>query len=37
LAYGILRGSLLVTTKSARGTDPQATWGAPALRRQSMQ
>src|SRR6266516_7617106 len=34
-AYGILRGSPLVTTKACRGTEPHATWGAPALRRQS--
>src|SRR5207302_9524582 len=36
-AYGILRGSPLVTTKSLRGTAPHCTWGSPALRRQSMQ
>src|SRR6266481_7462438 len=36
-AYGILRGSPFVTTKSWRGTEPHTTWGAPALRRQSMQ
>src|SRR5437667_6096117 len=36
-AYAILRGSPFVTTKSSRGTDPHATWGALALRRQSMQ
>src|SRR5439155_11021858 len=28
-AYAILRGSPFVTTKSWRGTDPHATWGAP--------
>ena len=36
-ACAILRGSPFVTTKSAWGTDPQVTYGAPALRRQSMQ
>jgi hypothetical protein len=36
-ACAILRGSPRVTTKSSRGTDPQVTYGAPALRRQSMQ
>src|SRR5437762_7055549 len=36
-AWAILRGSPFVTTRSSRGTDPQVTYGAPALRRQSMQ
>src|SRR6266699_1414871 len=36
-ACAILRGSPFVTTRSSRGTDPKFTWGAPALRRQSMQ
>lgn len=36
-AYGILRGSLFVRTRSPRGTDPHCTYGAPVLRRQSMQ
>src|SRR5439155_16316455 len=36
-AYGILRGSPFVMTRSLRGIVPQVTYGAPALRRQSMQ
>jgi hypothetical protein len=36
-ACAILRGVPFVTTRSLRGTDPQVTWDAPALRRQSMQ
>jgi hypothetical protein len=36
-ACAILRGSPFVTTRSSRGTDPQVMYGAPALRRQSMQ
>src|SRR6266498_3951344 len=36
-ACAILRGSPFVMTRSSRGTDPQVTYGAPALRRQSMQ
>ncbi len=36
-AYAILRGSPFVRTRSLRGTDPHCTYGAPTLRRQSMQ
>ena len=35
--YAILRGSPFVRIRSLRGTDPHCTYGAPALRRQSMQ
>src|SRR4029453_14184067 len=36
-ACAILRGSPFVMRRSLRGTDPQVTNSAPALRRQSMQ